>query len=130
MDESAQAALLGSTEEQWFIEEDERNVGANYLKGLCYAFVECIRPFSIHADELRATILAISHHLEPSYWNFKSLAATPEWRHARCVARELLRLDATRVTPPREPFKIERLIHVEEYQHASTIRAQSKRGKR
>jgi len=57
---------------------------------------------------------------KPSYWNFKSLVETAEWKHARSMARQLLREEETPVTPPRKPFHIEKLIHVEEYQIAPT----------
>jgi len=118
IEESAQEALLGSTEKPWFIEEDKVNPGANYLKGLCLALSEGFRPFSPHADELRAAVLAASEHSEPEYWIFRSLSATPEWGRARTAAARLLEAENPRVTPPRKPFVIEDLIHVDHYRHA------------
>src|SRR5690242_7047367 len=58
MEESAQGALLGTTQKPWFVEENKDNFGANYLIGLCFALSEGDRPFSPLADELRAAVLA------------------------------------------------------------------------
>ena len=127
MDESAQAALLGSTEKPWFIEENKDNSGANYLIGLCMTLSEGFRPFNQYADELRAAVLAAAEHLEPEYWIFKSLSATPEWNRARTAAAKLLSDENPRVTPPRKPFVIEDLIHVDHYVHASVIRGRPRR---
>jgi hypothetical protein len=44
MEPDFQHALIGHTEEQWFIEEDDSNKGANYLVGICLAFIECRPP--------------------------------------------------------------------------------------
>lgn len=122
MEESAQEALLGSTEKPWFIEEGKDNFGANYLIGLCLSLGEGFRPFSPYADELRAAVLAASEHLEPEYWIFRTLSTTPEWIRARTAAARLLSAENPRVTPPRKPFVIENLIRVDHYLHASAIR--------
>jgi hypothetical protein len=90
MEAPAQEALIGSTEEQWLIEEDAQNIGANYLKGLCLVFLEGYRSDHPHAVELSATVLGISNHFDPGYWCFSSLSSTAEWRHARAVAMKLL----------------------------------------
>jgi hypothetical protein len=127
MDESAQAALLGSTEKPWFIEENKDNSGANYLLGLCMTLSEGYRSFNKYADELRAAVLSAAEHLEPEYWIFKSLTATPEWKRARTAAANLLSAENPRVTPPRKPFVIEDLIHVDHYVHASVIRGRPRR---
>ncbi len=52
MDKTAQALLIGTTDDHWFIEENDTNCGANYLKGLCLALSEGFRPDSSHATEL------------------------------------------------------------------------------
>lgn len=122
MDESAQQALLGTTEQQWFIEENKDNLGANYLIGLCLALSEGYRPFNPHADELSAAVFAASEHLEPEYWIFKSLSNAPEWTRARTAAAKLLDAEKPRITPPRKPFIVENLIWVDHFVHASTLR--------
>jgi hypothetical protein len=127
MEESAQEALIGSTEQPWFIEENKDNFGANYLIGLCLRLSEGWRPFSPLADELSAAVLAASEHLEPEYWIFKSLSNAPEWTRARAAAAQLLSAENTRITPPRKPFVIEDLIHVDHYVHASAIRGKPRR---
>lgn len=122
MEESAQEALLGSTEEQWFIEENEDNRGANYLIGLCHALNEGYRPFNPLADEFWAAVLAVSQHFEPQYWIFKSLSQSPEWIRARTLAAQLLPSENIQIHPPRKPFVIEDLIRVDHWVHASKIR--------
>ena len=125
-DDTTQAALIGPTEEQWFIEEDDENSGANYLIGLCHAFDECssARPDNSYAVEFYRALLAVSGHFQPSYWCFRTLSATAEWNRLRALASTLLQLENPRVTPPRKPFRIEDLIHVDHYQHASKVRLQ------
>jgi hypothetical protein len=127
MEEGAQAALLGATEQPWFIEEGKDNPGANYLIGLCLALSEGYRPFNPHANELWAAVHAAAEHLEPEYWIFKSLSAAPEWNRARMAAASLLSAENPRVTPPRKPFVIEDLIHVDHYLHASAIRGRPRK---
>jgi hypothetical protein len=121
MEESAQEALIGATEESWFIEENKDNFGANYLIGLCLS-LEGWRPFNPLADELSAAVFEASQHLEPEYWIFKSLSNSPEWTRARAAATKLLAAENVRIHPPRKPFIIEDLIHVDHYLHASKIR--------
>jgi hypothetical protein len=127
MEERDQEALLGSTEKPWFIEEDKDNLGANYLIGLCLRLSEGFRPFSPYADELRDAVLSAAEHLEPEFWIFRSLSTTPEWRRARTAAAKLLSAENPRVTPPRKPFVIEDLIHVDHYLHASAIRGRPRK---
>lgn len=127
MEESAQEALLGTTQEQWFIEENQDNFGANYLMGLCHALSEGWRPFNPLADELSRAVLAASEHLEPEYWIFESLSNSPEWMRARAAATGLLAAENIRIHPPRKPFIIEDLIHVDHWVHASTIRGKPRR---
>jgi len=122
MEESAQEALIGTTQEQWFIEENKDNSGANYLMGLCHALSEGWRPSNPLADELSRAVLAASEHLEPAYWIFKSLSNSPEWIRAREAATKLLAAEKILIHPPKKPFVIEDLIWVDHYQHASKIR--------
>lgn len=124
MEDAAQEALLGTTEEQWFIDENKKNPGANYLIGLCTAFIEfgIQQPRRPYGTELWNTVREIADHDKPAYWNFKSLVETPEWKHARSMAKQLLREENTRVTPPHKPFQIEQLIYVDEYEHRSRRR--------
>jgi hypothetical protein len=127
MEESAQESLIGSTERQWFIEENKDNFGANYLIGLCHALSEGWRPFNPFADELFRVVLAASEHLEPEYWVFKSLSNSPEWTRARAAAAQLLAEEKVQIRPPKKPFVIEDLIHVDHWVHASTIRGKPRR---
>ena len=127
MEESAQEPLIGSTEQPWFIEENKDNFGANYLIGLCHTLSEGYRPFNPLADELRDAVLAATRHFEPEYWIFKSLSTTPEWTRARTAAAKLLSAENPRITPPRKPFVIEDLIHVDHYLHASAIRGRPRK---
>jgi len=122
MDDIHQAALIGSTEDQWFIEESSKNAGANYLMGVVNALTEGWLPSKPKGSELRVKISEIADHFHPSYWCFESLSATLEWKQARCLAKELLDEEKPMVCPPKQPFKIENLIRVEHYQHASKIR--------
>ena len=122
MEESAQEALLGTTKEQWWIEENQDNFGANYLMGLCHRLSEGWCPSNPLAWELRRAVLDASEHLEPQYWIFKSLSKSPEWTRARTAATKLLAEEKIRIWPPKKPFVIEDLIWVDHWVHASTIR--------
>jgi hypothetical protein len=127
MEQSAQELLIGSTEQQWFIEENKDNFGANYLIGLCHALSEGYMPWNPLAGEFRRAVLAVSEHSEPAYWIFKSLSNAPEWVHAREVAVKLLNEENPRVTPPRKHFVIEDLVHVDHWVHASKVRGKPRR---
>lgn len=126
MEDSAQEALLGSTEEQWFIEENDDNRGANYLIGLCHSLNEGYRPSNPLADEFWAAVLKIVENFEPQYWIFKSLTKSPEWIRARTAAAKLLAAENVQIHPPRKPFVIEDLIRVDHYVHRSKIRGRPK----
>lgn len=132
MDESAQEALIGPVDSRWFIEEDETNLGANYLIGVCLAFFEISPPLSnselgsqIH--QLRRMVQRLSDDLVPGNWAFPSLAKREEWKSIRSIARDLLQNSKTLVRPPRKPFKIEDIIHVDHFAHASVARKFAKR---
>jgi hypothetical protein len=127
MEASAQEVLIGSTEQPWFIEENKDNAGANYLMGLCLRLSEGWRPFNPLADELSAAVFAASQHLEPEYWIFKSLSEAREWTRARVAAAKLLSAENPGVWPPKKPFVVENLIHVDHYVHASAIRGRPKK---
>ena len=127
MDESAQEGLIGPVDSHWFIEEDETNHGANYLIGVCLAFFEISPPSSnpklepqIH--RLRHIVQRLSDDLMPRNWAFSSLAKKEEWKLARSIALDLLEHSKTLVRPPRKPFKIEDIIHVDHFAHASVVR--------
>ena len=129
MDESNQEALIGPVEDQWFIEEDETNTGANYLIGVCLAFFEISPPWLDQKLEpqiqtLRHAVVRLSEDLKPKNWAFHTLAKSEGWRSARSIATALIRDSKTLVRPPRKPFKIEDIIHVDHYQHASKVRLQ------
>lgn len=126
MDKTAQASLIGPTDDQWFIEENDTNCGANYLIGLCLALSEGFRPDSSHADDLWRAVCEASAHLEPDYWIFGRLSDSPEWTRARKSATELLRSENPRVTPPRKPFVVEDMIRVDHYLHATKIRGRKR----
>jgi hypothetical protein len=130
MDESAQESLIGRVNEQWFIEEDQENAGANYLMGVCLAFFE-ISPHSLGetlepaAHALRHTVVRLADELRPEQWAFRTLAKSEGWLTARQMATALIAESKTTVRPPRKPFKIEEIIHVDHYQHASRLRQMS-----
>lgn len=131
MDEPAQAALIGPVESHWFIEEDEKNAGANYLIGVCLAFFEIAPPSSNpelapEIQRLRHLVQRLSEDLVPRHWAFRSLANKEEWKLARELAGALLRRSKTMVRPPRKPFKIENIIRVDHFAHASVVRKFSK----
>jgi len=135
MDEGDQKLLIGPVDSQWFIEEDETNKGANYLIGICLAFFEISPPggkreleSQIHA--LRHTVNRLSNDVIPSHWAFQTLAQTEDWKSARNIARALLRESKTLVRPPRKPFKIEDIIRVDHFAHASVARKHMKRSKK
>jgi hypothetical protein len=127
MEESAQEALIGPVDSHWFIEEDETNSGANYLLGVCLAFFEVSPPSSTpeleaQMHQLRHIVQRMSEDLVPRNWAFHSLAKKEEWNLARNIALALLQHSKTLVRPPRKPFKIEDIIHVEHFAHASVVR--------
>jgi hypothetical protein len=127
MDETDQESLIGPVDSQWFIEEDETNKGANYLIGVCLAFFEISPPLSKQPVEsqistLRHTAQRLSEDLVPSNWAFRALAQKEDWKSARKIARALLEESKTLVRPPRKPFKIEDIIHVDHFAHASVAR--------
>src|SRR5689334_3464066 len=127
MEEADQESLIGPVESYWFIEEDETNTGANYLIGVCLAFFEISPPLSNRELEhqihtLRRTVQQLSEDLVPGNWAFRALAQRADWKSARSIARVLLNDSKTLVRPPRKPFKIEQIIHVDHFAHASVVR--------
>jgi hypothetical protein len=134
MEESAQEALIGPVDSQWFIEEDETNVGANYLLGVCLAFFEISPPWREQKLEpqirtLRRDVNCLSNDLEPKNWAFRNLAKSEKWRSIRNTARALIQDSKTLVRPPRKPFKIEDIIHVDHFAHASIVKKSIKRSR-
>jgi hypothetical protein len=128
--EEEQEMLFGQTEEQWFIEENTKNIGANYLKGVCIAFDEFAGyrfVESILAEELKSVVRTISENYKPAYWNFDILKKTNEWKLARKKAKMLLEEEKIWIQPPSRPFVIEQLIRVEHYCHAREVRKHLKK---
>jgi hypothetical protein len=120
-----QKLLIGNTDEEWFIEEDENNVGANYLIGLCAAYLECPRcgVFDVDSvDQFREKVLFVKDHFDPAYWRFDDLCETEEWQALRKLANLCIEALGPVLYPLRKPFKIENLIHVGHYKHAKEIR--------
>ncbi len=127
MDEADQESLIGTVDSHWFIEEDETNKGANYLIGVCLAFFEISPPLRQQGLEaqisaLRRTVQRLSEDLVAGNWAFRVLAQKEDWGSARNIARALLKDSKTLVHPPRKPFEIEDIIHVDHFAHASVVR--------
>ena len=78
---------------------------------------------------LRQTVNRLSNDLVPGNWAFRTLAQNEDWKSIRKMARSLLVESKTLVRPPQKPFKIEDLIHVDHFAHASVVRKFIKKAK-
>lgn len=135
MDEADQASLIGRVEEQWFIEENETNAGANYLIGVCLAFFEISPPQLDQALEqqvhkLRHAVNDLAQDLDPANWAFHTLSKSDGWHSARSLATALIKDSNTLIHPAKKPFKIEDIIHVDHFAHASIVREALRKGSR
>ena len=90
LDKNDQKLLIGETREQWFIEEDSSNAGANYLCGLCAACLEYVNGPIFEDDdicEFRNKILKLSNNLNSEFWGFEILSESREWEEVRRSAQ-------------------------------------------
>lgn len=133
LDKDDQKLLVGKTREQWFIEEDSSNAGANYLCGLCAVCLEYVNgPIfeNEHICEFRNRILKLSNNLDPEFWTFEILSESREWEEVRRLAQICINELNPILHSLRKPFIIEDLIHVDHYTHASVVRKMLNKGKR
>ena len=82
----------------WFVKEDARNPGANYLFGLLQATPEDVR------ERFNALLQTITQRKSPNFWQAQHLRTCPDWAELRQLAQRLLDENGLWPNLPAKPF--------------------------
>lgn len=111
LDPDALLATAGPAQ-AWFVKEDARNPGANYLFGLLQVLAENggAHHFEATPEDLRerfnALLQTITQRKSPNFWQAQHLRTCPDWAALRQLAQRLLDENGLWPNLPAKPFHL------------------------